>query len=101
MRIKINMFNIIEAYDVDVTIGGSTDETKKHEFKEMSAFLTVRSHTWPDEEWEAFGEFDVSDCFTEKDAEKKIQKFLDDLLVNGYVDISTDKKCEEYHLIVY
>ena len=110
MRIRFNTTNIIEAYDVDATIGGFPDETKENEYKEIHAYLDVYTRAWPnhrdsdyDEEWDMtqVGEFDVSDCHTFEDAKKKIEKFFDDLLVNGYVDISTEEKCEEYHLIVY
>lgn len=104
MRIMFNDTNIIEAYDVDVTIGGWPDETKKREFKEMNAFLYVRSEALPNDpefDFEQVGEFDVSDCFSYDDAKNKTQKFFNDLLVNGYVDISTDEKRKSYNIILY
>ena len=110
MRMKINSTNIIEVYDVDVTIAGFRDEDDNQRFTEMSAFLTVRTRAWPDyrdddfdQEWDMtnFGEFDVCGCHTPEEVEKRIQKFFDDLLINGYVDISTEKKRDEYYLIVY
>jgi len=102
MRIMFNDTNIIEAYDVDVTIGGYPDETGEREFKEMMASLNILTHSFPDDpEFTQCGEFDVSDCYSYEKAKKKTQKFFDDLLFNGYIDISTDEKQKYYNLILY
>lgn len=110
MRIRFDATSIIEAYDVNAVIGGLPDKTKENEYIEMSAYLDVYTHAWPNRgdgdydenlDMTTFGEFDVSDCHTFEDAERKIAKFFDDLLVNGYVDIGTEEKCKAYHFTIF
>lgn len=108
MRIRFNEINIIEAYNVEVIIGGTPTDNNK--YTEMTAHLFINSQAWPSERdldydkqfnFNDFGEFDVSDCHTFEEVEAITNRFFDDLLVNGYIDISTDEKCEKYRLVIY
>ena len=100
MRIKVDDTRIVEAYKVNAITCG-TVETNINTYKYMTAILEVKTNDDPKDKVVLFGEFDVDDCHTHASAKAKIQKFFDDLLIRGYIDISTVEKRKEYGITIY
>lgn len=100
MRIRIDRTLIIEAYYVDISPGGKADENNPGKYKEMICAFTI---VYGDgSEYSRFeGEFKCDGATTFEECESASYKFMDELYENGYIDISTEEKCEEYGMIFW
>lgn len=100
MRIKINELTIIEAYEVFITPGGREDEKNPGKYKDMMCKFTILYGDGG--EYSRFdGEFKCDEATTFEECKASARKFMDDLYKNGYIDISTDEKCEKYGMIFW
>ena len=97
MRIKLNDLTIIEAQKVYITPGGQKDENNPDKYKDMICAFTIVYGN--DRELE--GRFKCDGATTFEECRKASYKFMDELYKNGYIDVSTDEKCEEYGMIFY
>lgn len=99
MRIRISRTDIYEVNEVIVTPGGMKDENNPGKYKDMMCAIDM---IYGDDEYARIsGEFKCENVTTFEECRSASYKFIDELWEKGYIDISTDEKCEEYGLIIW
>lgn len=102
MRIRYTETSILEAYDVETVVSGRRDPDNPDKYVDVRNDLFIYAHGLSSEDGgDYWGEFDCNKATTFEEARMVSRKFLDDLMVNGFVDISTKEKCEWYHLTLW
>lgn len=99
MRIRVNRTDIFEISEVIITPGGFPDPDNPRKYTNMSCSMELR---YAEGEYGAFyGEFNCEGATTMEECESAALPFVDELFEKGYIDISTDEKCEKYKLILW
>lgn len=100
MRVKVDPWNIYDVFYVYLTPGGFVGEDDPEgTFHDMTCDIEMR---FDDGDYGVIkGEFDCYNATTYEECEAIAQKFMDDLLKNGYVDLSTKEKRKAYNLELY
>ena len=99
MRIRIDNTAIFEIREVYVTPGGMSNEDNPNKYHDMICTIDMR---YGDGEWDCIsGEFDCTGATTFEEAESVAMPFMNELFEKGYIDISTDEKCEKYGITIW
>lgn len=100
MRIRINEWTIIDAYEVNISPCGISDRKHPGKYKDMMCSFMI--FYGDGGEYNRFeGEFKCDGATTFEECGSAANKFMDELYEKGYIDISTDEKCEEYGMIFW
>lgn len=91
MRIKFNNTWVQEVHHLSIVIGIDVNGV-------VSA--TLSSDICGDE-YDYFGELDVSDCASTSRAEEKAAAIIDEVFKTGVLDISTEEKCKKYGVTIW
>lgn len=91
MRIKFNNTWVQEVNHLSIVIGISANGV-------ISATLSTDMY---DNEYDYFGELDVSDCASTSEAEEKAAAIIDEVFTTGVWDISTEEKCNKYGVTIW
>ena len=99
MRIRTDKSTIIDAYEVCITPAGKKDKKHPGKYKDMMCKFTIlyggTDYSFIE------GEFKCDGVTTFEECKATADKFMDELYQNGYIDVSTDEKCEKYGMIFW
>lgn len=98
MRISYGFGNIAEISNLEIMPCGFNDPNHPGQMINIECYLNVIE---PDGEDVPVGEFDVTGCKTFEEAYEVARPFYEDMLRNGFVDISTEKMRKHYKLTIY
>ena len=91
MRIKFNNTWVQEVNHLSIVIGINPNGV-------VSATLSTDMY---DNEYDYFGELDVSDCASTSEAEEKAAAIIDEVFTTGVWDISTEEKRNKYGVTIW